>query len=139
MLRRIIKYLLRVSSVAEIIIEQIALEKSNQKIHNLEMKGGVMYPEARIVNSQNDKKAITISENKHFYKESQRYSDKKYLSMYDTDSIFYSYYLLWKDYRLVKEYLSFKNTIIYNSTNGGFLDVFPRIPLENSVKNIVSP
>jgi hypothetical protein len=46
------------------------------------------------------------------------------------EEIFYGYYQAWKEFRLIKEFLSSRDQYIFNATAGGMLDVYPRVPLE---------
>jgi hypothetical protein len=71
------------------------------------------------------------TENHHFYKEDESFSDKKHLSAFTTEKWFLEYYNRWKDYRLMDEFLKKKNVQIINATEGGMLDVFPRKKLSD--------
>ncbi len=73
-----------------------------------------------------DTKRVT---NHHFYPEKEGVSDVDHLSAFTTERWFEEYYLRWKQYRLMREYLKSIGCEIYNSTHGGMLDVFPRLPL----------
>jgi len=71
--------------------------------------------------------------NHHFYKESEGISDVKHLSEFTTERWFQEYYMRWKHYRLIRDFLSSKNVCIYNATKGGMLDVFPRVSLDEII------
>jgi hypothetical protein len=68
--------------------------------------------------------------NHHFYADDKSYSDKEHLDSFSTENWFLEYYMRWKHYRLMKEYCIKKGIKIYNSTDGGLLDVFKRKSLE---------
>lgn len=70
---------------------------------------------------------ITRTSNHHFYNCEQSYDDKVVLSQFTRERWFAEYYNRWKEYRLIKEYLNHHNVNIHNATNGGMLDVFPRV------------
>ena len=72
--------------------------------------------------------------NHHFYEESIGFSDADHLSQFTTERWFFEYYMRWKQYRLMKEFLDSKDVSIYNATRGGMLDVFPRIVYEDITK-----
>lgn len=63
----------------------------------------------------------------HFYKENKSFSDKEHLEMFTMERWFEEYYYRWKQYRLMNEFLSTKGISIFNATDGGLLDVFPRV------------
>lgn len=69
-------------------------------------------------------------QNHHFYKEEKGISDVKLLSTFDSERWFGEYHDRWRDYRLIRDYLAPRGCRVYNSTQGGMLDVFPRVPLE---------
>jgi hypothetical protein len=46
---------------------------------------------------------------------------------------FEEYYFRWKQYRLMQDYLNGRGGCIYNATEGGMLDVFPRVKLSDVV------
>ena len=77
---------------------------------------------------------INRVENHHFYSDSEGISDKIHLSSFNSELWFKEYYLRWKQYRHMKDYLHSQNISIFNATNGGMLDVFPRISLEELLK-----
>lgn len=63
----------------------------------------------------------------HFYKDEEGIDDSSlWLSR---EEFFRVYYLRWKQYRLMQEYLTTRGCYIYNATEGGLLDVFPRVTL----------
>lgn len=67
----------------------------------------------------------------HFYKDEKSFSDKEHLNMFTTERWFEEYYIRWKEYRLMKEFLESKNVKIFNATNGGMLDVFTTVKFES--------
>ena len=71
--------------------------------------------------------------NHHFYKEEEGISDAEHLSYFTTERWFEEYYFRWKQYRLIREYAQQKGCNIFNATEGGMLDVFPRVRLEDIV------
>jgi len=73
-------------------------------------------------------KDLSINRNEHhFYQENQSFNDKEHLNMFSTERWFEEYYYRWKQYRLMKDFLSTKGVTVYNATNGGMLDVFERV------------
>ena len=76
---------------------------------------------------------ITRVTNHHFYQEGEGISDVEHLSEFTTEKWLEEYYLRWKQYRLMKQYLELKEIQIFNATRGGLLDVFPRIDYEKFV------
>jgi len=78
----------------------------------------------------NDTSRVT---NYHFYKEEDGISDAEHLSSFNTERWFEEYYFRWKQYRLIREYAQQKGCNIFNATEGGMLDVFPRVRLEDIV------
>lgn len=76
----------------------------------------------------NDTSRVT---NHHFYKEEEGISDAEHLSSFTTERWFEEYYFRWKQYRLMKQYAQTKGCQIFNATQGGMLDVFPRVTLES--------
>ncbi|MFH1727662.1 MAG: 6-hydroxymethylpterin diphosphokinase MptE-like protein [Pseudomonadota bacterium] len=74
-------------------------------------------------------------ETSHFYDLKDGISDHNDWRKFNTEYLFYTLYLRWKQYRLIAEYLSAKRCSIYNATAGGCLDVFKRIKLEDIIKN----
>jgi hypothetical protein len=72
---------------------------------------------------------ISRVENHHFYPESSGYSDKENLSAFTKERWFFEYYMRWKQYRLMDEYFRERGGKIINATEGGMLDVFPRMDL----------
>lgn len=71
----------------------------------------------------NDTNRVT---NHHFYKEEEGVSDVEHLSSFTTERWFEEYHFRWKQYRLIREYAESINCQIFNATEGGMLDVFPR-------------
>lgn len=76
---------------------------------------------------------VTRVSDHHFYPEEKGHSDVEVLSQFTSEKWFHEYYLRWKDYRLMQQYLTSKGVKIYNATKGGMLDVFPRVKLEDIV------
>ncbi|MEI9919951.1 MAG: hypothetical protein WDO14_14315 [Bacteroidota bacterium] len=76
---------------------------------------------------------ITRVENHHFYAENKGVSDKEHLSDFSMERWFYEYYMRWKQYRLMREFLSSRSVSIVNATNGGMLNVFQRVKFEEIV------
>ena len=70
----------------------------------------------------------------HFYEDSRGTSDAAHLSQFTLERWFEEYFLRWKQYRLMKEFLNPKGVSIYNATKGGMLDVFPRVVYEELVR-----
>lgn len=81
----------------------------------------------------NDTTRVT---NHHFYKEEDGVSDAEHLKSFSTEKWFEEYYFRWKQYRLMKEFANLNNIKIFNATQGGMLDVFPRVKLSTLFKNI---
>jgi len=69
--------------------------------------------------------------NHHFYKEVDGVSDVEHLSAFTTERWFEEYYFRWKQYRLMQGYAQAKGCCIFNATEGGMLDVFPRAKLSD--------
>ena len=69
----------------------------------------------------------------HFYPEALGISDVEHLSPVTTEMFFKEYYYRWKQYRLINEYCSQIGCRIYNATEGGLLDVFPRVELTDLI------
>lgn len=66
----------------------------------------------------------------HFYKDIQDKSSERvpdYLAGFSLEKWFCEYYFRWKEYRLILEYADSKGVKIFNATEGGMLDVFPRV------------
>jgi hypothetical protein len=74
---------------------------------------------------------LTRVESQHFYPEKEGFSDEETFSSANLEEWFYTYYILWKEYRLIKNYMNDQNVKIINATNGGMLDVFPRVKFES--------
>lgn len=64
--------------------------------------------------------------NHHFYLEHEGISDAEHLSGFDSERWFFEYYMRWKQYRLIQAHYLSHHKKIFNSTEGGMLDVFPR-------------
>lgn len=67
----------------------------------------------------------------HFYKEEEGLDDSD--DWPSTEEFFLAYYLRWKQYRLMRSYLESRGCYIYNATEGGLLDVFPRVSLAEAL------
>lgn len=76
---------------------------------------------------------ITRVENHHFYAEAKGVSDKEHLMGFDMERWFYEYYMRWKDYRLMREFMESRSVKLINATKGGMLNVFPRASLETLI------
>ncbi|MDQ6904556.1 MAG: hypothetical protein M3139_16310 [Bacteroidota bacterium] len=74
---------------------------------------------------------LTKVESQHFYPERDGFSDKETFTSANLEEWFYTYYVLWKEYRLIQNYMNDQNVKIINATNGGMLDVFPRVKFES--------
>lgn len=68
----------------------------------------------------------------HFYKEEKsvlantQANSAEFLDAFTLENWFKEYYYRWLQYRLMGEYLRKRGQTIYNATDGGMLDVFPR-------------
>jgi len=71
--------------------------------------------------------------NHHFYKEEDGVSDVQHLSAFTTERWLEVYYFRWKQYRLMNEFLQSNSIYIFNATDGGMLDVFPRVKFEEII------
>lgn len=74
----------------------------------------------------------------HFYKDEQMVEKGLPVPLPDyaynsSEKFFESYYILWQQYRLIKEYAEIKGQHIYNATEGGILDVFDRVKYDDIV------
>jgi hypothetical protein len=78
----------------------------------------------------NDTSRVT---NHHFYKEEEGISDAEHLNSFTTERWFEEYYFRWKEYRLMKQYAEYQGCSIFNATEGGMLDVFPRVRLSDVI------
>jgi hypothetical protein len=70
----------------------------------------------------------------HFYKDEESNTGKtesEHYNSFNAEWWFNQYYHRWKEYRLMGEYLAARGCRILNATNGGMLDVFPRVKLED--------
>lgn len=71
----------------------------------------------------------------HFYKDEESgISDAEHLSAFNTEWWFCQYYYRWKEYRLMNDYLTSNGCRIFNATNGGMLDVFPRVNFDDVIR-----
>lgn len=69
----------------------------------------------------------------HFYKDEEDQSSEKvlnYLEEFSLEQWFHEYYFRWKEYRLILDHANSLGIDIFNATQGGMLDVFPRVNLE---------
>lgn len=75
----------------------------------------------------------------HFYDEARSalsesaVNSVEYLDAFTLENWFQEYHSRWKQYRLMNEHLKHKGQLIYNATDGGMLDVFPRVKLDEIV------
>ncbi|MBL9136096.1 MAG: hypothetical protein JNK85_09520 [Verrucomicrobiales bacterium] len=66
----------------------------------------------------------------HFYQESKgNPDDRHHLEAFTTERWFQEYHRRWRDYRLMRTALEKRGIQIINATDGGMLDVFPRVSL----------
>lgn len=79
---------------------------------------------------------ITRVQNHHFYREEEGVSDVEHLSQFTTERWLKEYYCRWRDYRLMNTYLQERGVTIYNATEGGMLDVFPRVSFKELFGNV---
>jgi hypothetical protein len=66
-----------------------------------------------------------------FYSDKDGIDDTAHLSVFDSERWYLEYYMRWKQYRLMREFLKSKNVEIFNATDGGYLDVFPRAKFDD--------
>lgn len=64
--------------------------------------------------------------NHHFYNEDISYDDGKHLESFTTEKWFEEYYIRWKQYRLMKQFLTSKGVKIFNASKKSLLDVFEK-------------
>jgi hypothetical protein len=70
----------------------------------------------------------------HFYEDKESgVSDAEHLSEFSTERWLEQYFYRWKEYRLMKEYLVGNGCNVFNATEGGMLDVFPRVTLSDAI------
>lgn len=74
---------------------------------------------------------LTKVESQHFYPEKEGFSDEETFTSLNMEGWFNTYYVLWKEYRFIRTYMKEQNVQIFNATNGGMLDVFPRVKFES--------
>jgi len=67
----------------------------------------------------------------HFYSKSDSPMDDTIL--YAKEKMFLEYHNRWKEYRLIRDCLRERRIFVYNATDGGMLDVFPRITLKEAL------
>jgi hypothetical protein len=72
--------------------------------------------------------------NHHFYEDEKGTGAvEEYLDSLTLERWFQEYYYRWKQYRLMREFTESKGCKVYNATNGGLLDVFPRVNLDDII------
>ncbi len=64
----------------------------------------------------------------HFYGDTKGLDDSG--SWPSMEEILFRYLLMWKQYRLMKSYLSSRGITVYNATEGSYLDIFQTVSLE---------
>ena len=69
--------------------------------------------------------------NDHFYDQNETDSDFDPFISWQWKDEFFLHYRLWQEYTLIGEFCAENNISIYNSTEGGLLDVFPRVRLSS--------
>jgi hypothetical protein len=73
----------------------------------------------------------------HFYTDVEATVDASHAeAQVSLETWFEEYYFRWRQYRLIKEYLNQCGCRIYNATEGGILDVFPRVALSKVLRNL---
>lgn len=70
----------------------------------------------------------------HFYKESEE--EKKNMVHFD-QSLFYTSYMF-RSYRIIKSHFDKKGVKIFNATEGGALEVFPRVEFESLFRDTLT-
>ena len=70
----------------------------------------------------------------HFYEDEEGVDDSS--TWMSTERFFHVYHIRWKQYRLMREYLERRGCYIYNATEGGLLDVFPRVTLAEAIAGV---
>lgn len=78
---------------------------------------------------------LTRRSSAHFYEDKEGIDDSQ--EWPSTEEHFLRYHFRWKQYRLMGEHLETKGVHIYNATEGGLLDVFPRVNYESLFKKSV--
>lgn len=68
-------------------------------------------------------------DNRHFYDEEHNLNNLPR----STEQTFLAYYMTWQQYRLMREYVKLNDSYISNATEGGLLDVFPRVTLAEAL------
>ena len=77
---------------------------------------------------------ITRGKSAHFYSDEEEIDDSSL--WISTEEFFLAYHIRWKQYRLMREYLEPRGCYIYNATEGGLLDVFPRVTLAEALAGV---
>jgi len=75
---------------------------------------------------------VTRRRSTHFYEDEEGLDDSA--GWLSTEDFFLAYHLRWKQYRLMQSYLESRECHIYNATEGGLLDVFQRVSLDEVLK-----
>ncbi len=79
---------------------------------------------------------LHLNQTRHFYDEKEsKLSNLKYNEWEgkDLEVEFQSYVNLWKIYKKIRKYAGKRDVSITNATDGGLLDVFPRLPLNEVI------
>ena len=79
---------------------------------------------------------LTRNTDFHFYRDGESNTgkmDSKHYNSFSTEWWFLQYYYRWKEFRLMRDYLESRGCRIFNATNGGMLDVFPRVNYEDVI------
>jgi hypothetical protein len=75
---------------------------------------------------------VTRGRSLHFYEDEEGLDDSA--GWPSTEEFFLAYYLRWKQYRLMRSWLEPHGCYIYDATEGGLLDVFPKVSLYKVLK-----
>jgi hypothetical protein len=84
---------------------------------------------------------LHLNTSSHFYSEDQHALKRRGYNEWsgdDVESECRNYVLLWQQYKALRSIARSKSIAIMNSTPGGMLDVFPRVPLETVCLKSVS-
>jgi len=77
---------------------------------------------------------LHLNQSSHFYSEGNHILNKSGYNEWfvsDVDEYFRDYLELWRQYKIINHIAKKESIAIYNATNGGLLDVFPRIKYES--------
>ncbi len=96
----------------------LAVNKGFKKIYLLGCDHDYLYSKKRL-------------EGNRFYSDKDGIDDKIHLEAFDSERWYFEYYMRWKQYRLMRDHLSKYGIEIINATEGGHLDVFPRVKYES--------